>query len=297
MVRRGAQCARATPSGPGRDGGLQYTARMSSAGADRPPIRPQFEAWLRAAEETLPGRPHVRRGHARVARAVVVSTSSGAEGSQRAPRSRAPGSVRRSRSSMRRCTRLSPTSRRARSRRALGNRHHAGGSRVRHRGRQRRVGARGGRGGEHRGLRPQLRGPCARRRGRGARWACAGGRRGRRRARAPAARARRVPRGVHSQRAARRRPARRPRRDARGGGSDGHAVLVVEPLAGAVAPWWEDWADAFQSAGARSDEWRFPARLPDLVARFDRAAGLRHHELTASTIYVKQRGAAACIER
>ena len=29
--------------------------------------------------------------------------------------------------------------------------------------------------------------------------------------------------------------------------------------------------------------------MPDLVARFDRAAGLRHDELTARTIYVAQR--------
>src|SRR3954469_25659435 len=66
----------------------------------------------------------------------------------------------------------------------------------------------------------------------------------------------------------------------------GHAVLIVEPLAGAVAPWWREWADAFGRVGARVDEWRFPADLPDIVARFDRAAGLRHDELTARTIYV-----------
>jgi SAM-dependent methyltransferase len=69
----------------------------------------------------------------------------------------------------------------------------------------------------------------------------------------------------------------------------GHAILIIEPLAGAVAPWWHDWADAFRRVGGRSDEWRFPGRLPDLVARFDRAAGLRHDELTARTIYVAQR--------
>ena len=69
----------------------------------------------------------------------------------------------------------------------------------------------------------------------------------------------------------------------------GHAILIIEPLAGAVAPWWHDWADAFHRVGGRTDEWRVPGRLPDLVARFDRAAGLRHDELTARTIYVAQR--------
>ena len=70
---------------------------------------------------------------------------------------------------------------------------------------------------------------------------------------------------------------------------DGHAVLVIEPLAGGIAPWWGSWADAFRAQGARVDEWRFPARLPEIVARFDRAAGLRHQELTARTIYVEQK--------
>jgi hypothetical protein len=69
----------------------------------------------------------------------------------------------------------------------------------------------------------------------------------------------------------------------------GHAILVIEPVAGAVAPWWDGWADAFCRVGGRRDEWRFPASLPDIVHRFDRAAGLRHHELTARTIYVPQR--------
>ncbi|HEX2310353.1 MAG TPA: methyltransferase [Vicinamibacterales bacterium] len=69
----------------------------------------------------------------------------------------------------------------------------------------------------------------------------------------------------------------------------GQAILVIEPLAGAVTPWWDDWADAFRRVGGRRDEWRFPGLLPDIVARFDRAAGLRHQELTARTIYVPQR--------
>jgi hypothetical protein len=71
--------------------------------------------------------------------------------------------------------------------------------------------------------------------------------------------------------------------------ASGHAILVVEPLAGGAAPWWDDWADAFAAVGARRDEWRLPGRLPDIVVRFDRAAGLHHDELTARTIYVAQR--------
>jgi SAM-dependent methyltransferase len=69
----------------------------------------------------------------------------------------------------------------------------------------------------------------------------------------------------------------------------GHAVLVVEPIARGAAPWWREWTAAFAQGHAREDEWRVPMRLPALVARLDRAAGLRHDELTARTIYVPQR--------
>ena len=70
-----------------------------------------------------------------------------------------------------------------------------------------------------------------------------------------------------------------------GAARDGYPVLVIEPLAGAAAPWWTAWAEEFAGLGARIDEWRLPADLPEIVARFDRAAGLRHDQLTARTIY------------
>jgi SAM-dependent methyltransferase len=67
--------------------------------------------------------------------------------------------------------------------------------------------------------------------------------------------------------------------------SEGDRVLIVEPLAGFVAPWWTRWRAAFQSAGGRADEWRFRAELPPIVAKLDRAAGLNHRELTARTLW------------
>jgi hypothetical protein len=66
----------------------------------------------------------------------------------------------------------------------------------------------------------------------------------------------------------------------------GAAVLVVEPLARAIAPWWSAWQSAFSAAGGRSDEWRFRTELPDIVAKLDRAAGLDHRELTARSLWV-----------
>jgi SAM-dependent methyltransferase len=69
----------------------------------------------------------------------------------------------------------------------------------------------------------------------------------------------------------------------------GHAVLVVEPIARGAAPWWREWTERFEPAGARVDMWRFQTPLPSIVARLDHAAGLDHRELTARSIYLAGR--------
>lgn len=73
---------------------------------------------------------------------------------------------------------------------------------------------------------------------------------------------------------------------------DAHAagarVLVVEPLATRVAPWWPDWTARFTAAGGRADTWRVPVTLPDLVARLDHAAGLKHEEVTGRSLWLGQ---------
>jgi len=66
----------------------------------------------------------------------------------------------------------------------------------------------------------------------------------------------------------------------------GDRVLVVEPLAGFVAPWWKRWREACESAGGRADEWRLRTELPAIVAKLDRAAGLDHHEITGRSLWI-----------
>lgn len=68
----------------------------------------------------------------------------------------------------------------------------------------------------------------------------------------------------------------------------GDRVLVVEPLAGFVAPWWTRWREAFESAGGRADEWRVRADLPAIVAKLDRAAGLNHREITGRSLWISR---------
>jgi hypothetical protein len=66
----------------------------------------------------------------------------------------------------------------------------------------------------------------------------------------------------------------------------GGRVLVIEPIARAIAPWWDDLAARFAAVGGRSDEWRLPIDLPPLLQKFDRAAGLDHRELTFRSLFV-----------
>ncbi|HEX6209570.1 MAG TPA: hypothetical protein VF136_02260, partial [Methylomirabilota bacterium] len=66
-------------------------------------------------------------------------------------------------------------------------------------------------------------------------------------------------------------------------------VLIVEPIARRMAPWWPVWQDAFAAAGGRADEWRVPVRLPPLLQQLDRAAGLDHRELTARSLWLSPR--------
>jgi hypothetical protein len=68
------------------------------------------------------------------------------------------------------------------------------------------------------------------------------------------------------------------------GARSGTRVVVVEPLAGFVAPWWNEWRTAFAQAGGRADEWRFRSELPPIVEKLDRAAGLNHRELKARSL-------------
>jgi predicted RNA methylase len=69
-------------------------------------------------------------------------------------------------------------------------------------------------------------------------------------------------------------------------GAAGDRVLIVEPIAGFVARWWDRWKQTVETAGGRADEWRVRAELPAIVTKLDKAAGLNHRELTGRTLYI-----------
>ena len=68
--------------------------------------------------------------------------------------------------------------------------------------------------------------------------------------------------------------------------AQGARVLVLEPIARSITPWWGETAARAVGAGGRADEWRFPAALPPLLRRLDHAAGLNHRELTVRSIWI-----------
>jgi hypothetical protein len=66
----------------------------------------------------------------------------------------------------------------------------------------------------------------------------------------------------------------------------GHQIVVIEPIARGVSPWWDQWRAAFEPLGGQARDWRFQVELPPLLRDFDKAAGIRHRELTARTLVV-----------
>lgn len=66
-------------------------------------------------------------------------------------------------------------------------------------------------------------------------------------------------------------------------------VLVIEPIARRLAPWWADWARDWTAIGGREDEWRFRVELPERLTLMDRAAGLDHRELTGRSLWLPSR--------
>jgi protein-L-isoaspartate O-methyltransferase len=63
-------------------------------------------------------------------------------------------------------------------------------------------------------------------------------------------------------------------------------VLVIEPIARGIAPWWDTTAARLAAVGGRADEWRVRAEVPELVATLGKAAGLDYRELRFRTIVV-----------
>lgn len=69
-------------------------------------------------------------------------------------------------------------------------------------------------------------------------------------------------------------------------GQRGGTVLIVEPIARRLTPWWDDWRRRIEAAGGRADEWRFRFELPEAIKVIGGSAGLDTREITAKTLFL-----------
>lgn len=65
----------------------------------------------------------------------------------------------------------------------------------------------------------------------------------------------------------------------------GVRVLIIEPIARRISPWWSTAATRVEAAGGRAEEWRIRVDLPRPLDVLDRSVGLDHRELTARSLY------------
>jgi hypothetical protein len=66
----------------------------------------------------------------------------------------------------------------------------------------------------------------------------------------------------------------------------GSTVVIVEPLARGVSPWWDEWAARLSRHGARDCDVKAEADLPAPLDAFSDAAGFRKKELGARVMSV-----------
>jgi SAM-dependent methyltransferase len=71
--------------------------------------------------------------------------------------------------------------------------------------------------------------------------------------------------------------------------SKGASILILEPIARSLVPWWSEWAQAATSRNGRDDEWRFEAALPPTLSELSNEAGFSKEELTVRSLAVNWR--------
>lgn len=64
----------------------------------------------------------------------------------------------------------------------------------------------------------------------------------------------------------------------------GTRILIFEPLAGSISPWWPAWRAALKPLGVADFECKAPVALPEWIARLDAASGLDHRVLGARAL-------------
>jgi hypothetical protein len=66
----------------------------------------------------------------------------------------------------------------------------------------------------------------------------------------------------------------------------GARVLILEPIARSITPWWNETRMHIEAAGGRADEWEIAIDRPPLVALLDDAARLDHRQVKARSLFI-----------
>lgn len=65
----------------------------------------------------------------------------------------------------------------------------------------------------------------------------------------------------------------------------GAKLLLLEPLSGAISPWWKQWLPRFEAAGIAAGQSKWEIERPDWVVRMDRASLLNHRSVGARYLF------------
>jgi hypothetical protein len=65
----------------------------------------------------------------------------------------------------------------------------------------------------------------------------------------------------------------------------GASLVVLEPLARGVAPWWDDWAARLSARNVRAGDVKADVSLPEPLASFSDSAGFKKKELGVRVMY------------
>jgi trans-aconitate methyltransferase len=66
----------------------------------------------------------------------------------------------------------------------------------------------------------------------------------------------------------------------------GASVLILEPIARRVTPWWNGVRARIEEADGRADEWDIAIDRPPLIALLDDASGLDHRRIKARSLFI-----------
>lgn len=66
----------------------------------------------------------------------------------------------------------------------------------------------------------------------------------------------------------------------------GARLLIIEPIARSMSPWWTGWCTELHGGFSRSDDWKFETTLPPALAAVGEAAGFARTHLSARSLFV-----------